>query len=173
VGITFAAAIGAVANTLVPRIFEGWRISKSPVAEGEWISDWRWDHEPEGQWHREIVQLDRQWGKIKLRTTFSALGDKWEAEGRLLKDVRGVHIVGSWWSIKEGATASGPFVLTTLAAHGESMYGYFGDFDDDGNAVVATWVMARDSTYLEAAKEWIAERRKPQETVAGVELPGS
>ena len=124
-----------------------------------------WDHEPAGEWHWETLQLEPKRGKIRIWTTYSPEGSDCQAEGRLItrREVHGKHIIGSWWSNKPGVIASGPFVLTILGSHGESMYGYFGDFEDEsGNAVVATWVMGLDSTHVERAKRWITEHRTPE-----------
>jgi hypothetical protein len=161
-----SAGVVAFVTIGVPSCYDYLTIKRSQVAVGEWMSEWRWDHEPEGEWHWETVQLETELRKIRIWSTYSSLGDEWEGEGRLVKNVHGIHIVGGWWSTKPGAVASGPFVLTTLGAHGESMYGYFGDLDVN-EPVVATWVMGRDSSHIAQAKRWITEHRTPQPSLEG------
>lgn len=161
---TIAAVIGASASYLVPRYLDQVALARAPIATGEWISEWRWDNEPEGVWHFEHVQIEHGfWGDLKIKCTYSPEGNQWVGSGRLVEQVRGTHVVGGWHSTKPGAIASGPFALSTLASHGESMYGYFTDYDDrNGNPVVATWVLGKDKSHLQDAKAWITSHRIPQ-----------
>ena len=122
---------------------------------------WRCEWEPESlhkpEWTKEEIVIRRFFNKLIIRNSKNDCGYCYRGEAMLARGERldGKYLLGTWFDLKEGATAAGVFMLT-IEHRGNFLFGYIVGPNDEGPVLYGKYVVGRTEEDILAAKRLLA-----------------
>jgi hypothetical protein len=127
-----------------------------------WICEWEPESPGKPAWTKEDLIVRRFFNKLFIRNCKNDQEYCYKGTAVLARGERldGKYLLGSWFDLKEGATAAGVFMLT-IEARGNFLFGYIVGPNDQGPIRYGKYVVGRTPEAIAAAKQMFTDRNVP------------
>ncbi len=122
----------------------------------EWLCEWEPESECQPDWVKERLVIRRFFGTLILKNKQNSAEYRYRAEARLASGERldGKYLLGTWYDLREGASAAGVFMLT-IEHRGGFLYGYIVGPNDEGPIMYGKYVVGRTEHDIQQAKRML------------------
>lgn len=122
----------------------------------EWLCEWEPESETQPDWVKERLVIRRFFGTLVLKNKQNSSGYRYRARARLASGERldGKYLLGTWYDLREGATAAGVFMLT-IEHRGGFLFGYIVGPNDAGPIMYGKYVVGRTEKDVQQAKRML------------------